>query len=993
MAQSTRRQHNKTSFPSTLKLARWQLRQTWGLFLVTGVGIVAAVMLVCAVPLYAKVAMSAGLRGVLTSSPQNTELVVRGNSNRISAPLVKQITGHLNQEFSKYLGPYLEAPQFSLETPPYNIFSNRPGVKGLHVTNGMSLISVAPEQAASHLQLLQGRLPQTSSSALELAITDESAASLHVTVGSILKIGINFIDANQVETERELALPVVGIFRLTNTSDSFWHGNDFAIYKPSDFVTIYTGLVSNETLLTTITHTSDEAASHGQFLFTAANLIWYYRFDPTRIAIDDLDTILNGVNTTKVDNGNNPDLNQSPFIDQTLTYQQSDILEQYRNRTSVAQLPMDSLLLLMLGLVLFFITMMADLLVDRQADAIAILRSRGASRRQVFSSLMLQSISLGLVALIIGPLLTLYMVRFIAQQALTPADQGALNLVAGNPMQGAIALSGYAILAVVTTILAMTFAINQATRRDILAVRREAARSMRRPLWLQLNLDIIAALIALVGYAISLYFTNTGVLDAHLRLLLLSPLTLLESAFLLIAGILIFLRFFPRILRFGTWLALRNRGSTPMLALAQMARSPRQSIRMTLLLALTTAFAVFTLIFVASQSQRVQDVAAYQSGADFSGTIPVNILTPAEVARQMAGYQHIHGVKSVSLGYTTPAVAGSRLLSLPVNFAAVDPSTYAQTAIWTAQDSAQPLPALMSQLATQRASAIAHRVVPAIVDAAAWNALHLTQGANFTLNFASGSYDDLVNFTAVARVEHIPTSGDSTIPSIMVDFRTYVAVYTHNYATTNFIVPLNYAWLRTADDTTSLASVRNALTQGNFQLDPLFDRRALIDTLYHEPLYLSLTGILALGATTALLLAMVGNLIASWLSARHRLTNFAILRAIGASPGQVASTLTWEQGIIYTTALGLGVLFGLLFSVLVIPGLVFTSVAPSGATSTISSSTFYGLQSVPPIQIILPNSLAIALALLLALCIFSLVMMVRIVSRTSIGQALRLNED
>src|SRR5882757_4670459 len=104
-----------------------------------------------------------------------------------------------------------------------------------------------------------------------------------------------------------------------------------------------------------------------------------------------------------------------------------------------------------------------------------------------------------------------------------------------------------------------------------------------------------------------------------------------------------------------------------------------------------------------------------------------------------------------------------------------------------------------------------------------------------------------------------------------------------------------------------------------------------------------LTGILALGATTALLLAMVGNLIASWLSARHRLTNFAILRALGASPGQVVSTLSWEQGIIYATALGLGILFGLIFSVLVIPGLVFTSVAPSGVTSGISSSTFYGI--------------------------------------------------
>ncbi|MFL5666555.1 MAG: hypothetical protein ACJ8BW_35190, partial [Ktedonobacteraceae bacterium] len=178
MTQSTRRHYSKASLPSTLKLVRWQLRQSWGLFLITGVGIVAAVMLVCAVPLYAKIAMSAGLRGVLTTSPQNAEIVVRGNSRRISEPLLKHITGPLDQEFSKYLGPYLTSPQFSIETPPYNILSNHPVTKGPHLTNNIGLISAPGEQAGSHLQLLQGRLPQSGGNALELAITAETAAAL-----------------------------------------------------------------------------------------------------------------------------------------------------------------------------------------------------------------------------------------------------------------------------------------------------------------------------------------------------------------------------------------------------------------------------------------------------------------------------------------------------------------------------------------------------------------------------------------------------------------------------------------------------------------------------------------------------------------------------------------------------------------------------------------------------------------------------------------------
>ena len=585
------------------------------------------------------------------------------------------------------------------------------------------------------------------------------------------------------------------------------------------------------------------------------------------------------------------------------------------------------------------------------------------------------------------------MVRFIAQHALTTADQGALNLIPGNPLQGIVELSGFAILAVVATIIAMAIALFQATRRDVLTLRREAARSTRQALWQRLNLDIVAALIALAGFGISVYFTSTGTLNAELRLLLLSPLTLLESAFLLIASILIFLRFFPRILQLGTWVAMRSHSATPMLALAQMARSPRQSVRMTLLLALTTAFAVFTLVFTASQSQRILDVAAYQGGADFSGTIPINIFTPSVLADSMKAYGHIPGVTSVSFGYTTPATAGSASVGFPVNFIAVDANTFAQTAIWTPQDSSQPLSSLMAKLAAQRASIASRKAVPAIVDDAAWNSLHLAAEGNFALNFASGDYADFVKFTVIARVHHIPTAGDSTIPGILTDFRSYISVYTKNYAGSNFIVPLNYVWLRTQSDPVSLTSVRKALSQGDLQLEPLYDRRAIIDTLYHEPLYLALTGVLALGATTAILLAVVGNLIASWLSARSRLTNFALLRAMGATTGQVASTLTWEQGIIYITAIGLGILFGALFSALVIPGLVFTSVAPSGATSQISSGTFYGIQSVPPIQIVVPTSLGIALVLLVAICIIALAMMVRVVSRTSISQALRLNED
>ncbi len=42
---------------------------------------------------------------------------------------------------------------------------------------------------------------------------------------------------------------------------------------------------------------------------------------------------------------------------------------------------------------------------------------------------------------------------------------------------------------------------------------------------------------------------------------------------------------------------------------------------MTMLLALATAFSLFTLVFLATQAQHIQDIVTYQTGADFSAQL------------------------------------------------------------------------------------------------------------------------------------------------------------------------------------------------------------------------------------------------------------------------------------------------------------------------------------------------------------------------------------
>ncbi len=1004
----------KTLFTPTVTLALIRLRNTWGLLLITGLGIVAAVMLACAIPLYSDVSMTAGLRGALSSSPQNADITVQSFAEQINQQVIDGTTHTLDQEFDDKLGPYLSPLQFSIQTPVLpidtKISSSNGSITYKDTDNQLQLFGSTMDQAASHLTLLQGRLPKTVRTAatgedLEIALSEESARSLNVTLDSVINMKVSLVYIPIILKERILPLRVVGIFKSPGAIVPYWHGFDFLSVlrgKPpfGPLGRIYMGLVSNETFISIMSHISKEQGIGALVLEIPFTLDWYYRFDTTHISIHDLATITNGINTVQVDIANNPALVQIPYLEKSQAFSPTDFLEQYSSRITIAQLPVTSLLVLVLGLVLFFVSLMAELLVERQADTIAILRSRGASRSQIFGSLVTQSIGLGLIALLVGPPLAMLMVRLIAQNVLPPTNQSALSIVSSDPIQRVQGIIWYPLITFLVAIIAMIVAVSGTARQDVLSLRREAARSTRPPLWRRLNLDIMAAIIMLVGYGFSYYVINTGILDPHLTLLLLSPLTLVGAVFLLIASLLLFLRFFPYLLQFVSWLTAQSRSASSMLAMAQMSRSPRQAVRLTLLLALAMAFAIFTLIFTASQTQRIEDVAAYQSGADFSGSFQNSNAIPSQVAEQTALYHNIPGVISATVGNTSSATAAGTILSLPIEIRAVDSTTFARTAIWTEQDSSQSLSTLMEELRARRAGALSRLVVPAVVDAAAWESLKLTPDASsFSLNFPEGA----INFLAITQVQHIPTVTDrsastansGSVPNggVLVDYQSFAAVYGYEFRASSTILPLNTVWLRTRDDAASLATIRKTLSKTELQLNPLNDRRATIESLYREPLYLDLIGVLTLGALTTLLLALVGNLVASWLNARNRLANFAVLRALGAAPPQIAGMLTWEQCIIYSTAVLLGILFGAIFSALVVPQLIFTSVGSSATGSDLTSSQFDVAQRVPPTQIVIPLSLIIALAVLVVICVVALWMMIRVVSRPSMSQTLRLNED
>ncbi len=1022
-------------FRQYLTLASWRLRRTWFLLLVTTLGIIAAVVIACAVPTFLTVTTTASLRATLRNQSASSQINCDIAPLGLSSGVVHDIQKQLDPLFQQGIGKYLNGPaQFTIASN--NMDAVSPPILGYHE---LDILSASMQNSASHITLVQGRLPhitKTPTNDVEMLLTPNTAYGLGLHLGSVMRLGFTmytqlpdpFSPDGNAQIIRGVAfnVHVVGLFTVNAHNLDYWHGRDFETSQQlvdpfqKKIVSYYSMLFPVEGLLGLYDGLSAKYHVTTPLTLSGNTLSWYYSLDPLHISVTQLNDLIHrmaNLSSTIATHyasasgqfGYNYDPNNPPTypyiaqanLDSTLLSFPGapSSLEQAQTRINVSGIPTFVLSLQMLALILFFVSLMTDLLVDRQADAIAILRSRGASRGQVFGALLTQSVGLGIIAILVGLPLTILVVLFVSQHILPVNAQDAINVIANNPLQAMLMAIGYAVAVVLVVLLTMSLSLARAARMDVLSVRRDAARSTRRPLWQRLNLDVFAGILALAGYGVSLYLTSIGtLLSGTTKALIAVPLSLIAPFFLVLGCLLLFLRFFPSLLGVGASFAVKSRSAVSMLALAQMARAPRQAVRMTLLLALATAFALFSLVYTASQEQHVSDVAANQVGADFGGSIPTQLhtyqLSPQDEEKQ---YTDIPGVTAASAGFSATANVADGKTPLNIAMRAVDTQTFGKTAIWPSNASPQTLPSLLALLDAKRADGIRNNVVPVIVDTTIKNSLALHIGSTFTVTVNTDSQDDPllvsdVPCVVVALVKYIPATDTDSVGvnsayytptgGMLLDYRTYNAVYMQAaqlLGGQGKSVGLNYVWLRTTDDATQLARIRATLSNGDaLILYDVGDRRAIMDMLHSDPLTITLIGILTIGTVATLLLAIVGDLLASWLSARTRLTNFAVLRALGTSPRQVASVLTWEQALVYIVGVFLGIAFGLLLANTVSPTLIANSSS---------------LQETIPTQLVIPLSLIVALVAVVAIFVLALGMMVRIVSRPSMSQTLRLNED
>jgi putative ABC transport system permease protein len=577
-------------------------RRVWNqrlLMLCLLAGLVAAVGILSSIPLYADAVQHRLLQGELTEAgtyrPPFSFLwryIGTWNGN-IDQEKYRPLDEYLSQQSANTIGLSLSTLVRHAQTDKLRLFpaAEAQSFAGREPLLWMTLGFISGLE--DHIQLVEGEFPREAAPGsapdgapggdVEVLVSQTLADQLGVQVGERYNL------LGQGSQGARIPVKIVGVWRAANSGEPFW------FYQPQSF---------DEVLL------SSESAFAAQVLPAVekplASVVWYQVFDGDRVRTADVPRLLDGVKTVEARVTsllNNTTLDASPVA----------ALKTYSEAASTLTLALTIFSAPVLLLVLYFIGQIAAMVVQRGQGEIALLRSRGTTRAQVLFIHFLEGLLIGglglLIGLAAGAALAQWMGRMRSFLDPSLADGHAL-LIVFSPQA-----LWYGLIGVGLAIMAMLIPALSASRHTIVTFRWSQARALRKPFWQRFYLDGLLLIPTIYGWYM-LRQQGSMALAGQSGNPFFNPLLFLVPALFCFSLALLFMRFFPLVLRFCAWLADRLPGITALLTLRQVARSTGQYVGPLLLLTITLSLAAFTASMAATLDHHLHDQAYYQIGAD-----------------------------------------------------------------------------------------------------------------------------------------------------------------------------------------------------------------------------------------------------------------------------------------------------------------------------------------------------------------------------------------
>ncbi|MDD3866674.1 MAG: FtsX-like permease family protein [Eubacteriales bacterium] len=665
------------------------------------------------------------------------------------------------------------------------------------------------------------------------------------------------------------------------------------------------------------------------------------------------------------------------------------VVENYVQREAELKLTLQILIVPILLMLVFYIFMVSQLMVRSETHMISVLESRGAGRHQTLMLYALESLLLGGVTLVAGPLLGLWMVRVIG------ASNGFLEFVDRAALKASIDRQAvvYAVVAVLLFMLTTQLPVFIEARKSIVEQKRRKSRALRAPLWQRIFLDILLAGVSL--YALSRMRAQleiqkmTGTAGTELNLDFL--LFLASTMFILGFG-LFFLRLYPYLLRLVYWLGQRFWNPVMYASFHQIGRSNGQEQFLMIFLILALSIGLFNANAARTINSNTEDTIRSETGADIvireywqpysadglpiidgasspqpAGTAQSDVIKYVEP--DIRKYSGLDGVEHATRVYRSDETRISQggVRSDPLELMAIDPYDFAQTAWWRQDILSHHLYDYMNVMISMPNGVILSSDLRDSLDLAVGDAVIYTVNGQDT---ADGVIVAFTDYWPGYQPLIYDTRGNLTKNSLIVASLDYVLSRTA-------MQPYD-VWLKRDAAATDVMIYEN-IEEKKINIFSIDSANQAITKAKNDPQLQGTNGALTLGFIVSMLVCAIGFLIYWIMLVQGRVLQFGIFRAMGLGKSSVIGMLIAEQGLVSGVAILFGVLLGHLASRLYVP--LFQMVYSSAD------------QPIPFRIISDPNDslkVYIVLGFLLLICIGILI---RLILNIRIDQAVKLGED
>lgn len=863
--------------------------------LIVAVGMWVSAALVTAVPLFASGFSDALLRREIEHArlPLASSVVVRHAEGRTRQPAMgregyQRASAVFGTQLSDRVGlperqrvSYLESDRMPVEAFASTGEPLRPSsfIFGFLATmTGM----------ADNVELLEGRMPAAAvrtaqdASGAQFALLEGMMSSRAMDDHGLLlgdRIEVTHSDARETGSF-VVRVEIVGRFVPTNPDSIYW------FKEPGNFdqgavIVDRDAFVSG--LLVLRPSLYGEAA-------------WYSNFDPDAIRAANYQRIIDGLRQLDPLAGTvAPNARVETRLDRILVAADEQ-------RTTV-ELTLFVLSAPVVGLVLYFMALSTGMVVHGQRTEIAVLKSRGASTRQVVAVYVLETLPLAGLAIAVGPFLGMGIAQAMGKTLgfleFTNRADLRLELTAGH-FGLAAATAGLGILAILAPVIG-------AARQSIVTHRQEVARVRRGPFFQRFFLDVGLLGLALYGYATLRSWEALPDVGPDAEPFARTLLVLIPIVFIL-AGALVFLRLVPWIVRFLIWAGSRMNGVVLFMGLRQMGRRTGPFTGLMILLMLTFATGTFSASMAATINRNLEDSAYYQIGADaffeeygeFDDSQRIWHMPPIEGHLDaIAG--GAPAVDRAARLWRDDAVV--RLLGGPLAYSrsltlfGVDPGPFAQTVAWRRDFAPASLEALMNAMITDdRALLVDRRLLAELPDLQVGDPVNVEVGEGELGFFVAGVIDTFPThfpnegFFAVADLGRLEQSLGESPWDVLARLRPDVG----------------------AD------ALVGGLRELGFRVIQAFDARELLANARDDATRIGTFGILTIGFVTSVSLTVASLAAYALISFRRQLPEFGILRAMGIARRQMVALIMFEHGflVVLGTAAGtaLGIVTGALFT-------------------------------------------------------------------------------